>query len=226
LERRLNLFYEAWKRGKGARVFPSHQEDDWFFLVRHGAPCRREGTMEKDEPAAIFYRPQRYDVLKYDARRGELAVNCCGQRERRILLRLFGGCLFGRPDFFPTTAKYTLAPLMLQGRNCLACGDVPGLERVSLTEVELHSEDEPRHREIRQAKDLFKLIEAGRFAWPPYAHQIKRATFEVKFWRAARPRRFTIVPCNRVLYGREEDSHTLEKLMRARGFIERRKDEL
>ena len=146
LERRLNLFYEAWQRGQGARVFPSRQEDDWFFLVRHGAPCRREGIMDKNEPSSIFFRPQRYDVLKYSVQHGELAINCCGPRERRVLLRLFGACLFERADFFPAAARYSLAPLMLRGRDCLACGDLPGFESVRLTEVELQSEEEPRHR--------------------------------------------------------------------------------
>ena len=219
LERRLNLFYEAWKRGKGARVFFYQQPDDWVFLVRHGAPCRREGIMNDGEPATIFYRPRKHDLLKYDTLHGEMAVNCCAERERRVLLRLFGLCLFGRPDFFPGTAKYTLAPLVRSGRCCLACADVPGIERVNLTEIELHIAQEPAHRDIRKAKDIFRLVETGALVWPKNVAEIKRATFQVKFWRAPRPRRLTIVPCNRALYGREEDSPLLDRLMRARGFI-------
>ena len=46
LEGRLNGFCEAWKRGKGARVFPSRVGDVWLFLVRHGAPCRREASAQ------------------------------------------------------------------------------------------------------------------------------------------------------------------------------------
>jgi len=220
LEARLNHFYEAWKRGKGARVFPSRQGDQWLFLVRHGAPCRRENAMQNDEPTTVFYRPQKHDVLKYDAARGELAVNCCSDRERRILLRLFGACLFGRGDFFPGAARYTLAPLVHRGRACLACADVPGIERVSLTEVELEVQDDPRHRDIRKAEDIFALVETGKLVWPQNVDEIRRATFAIKFWRAPRPRRLTIMPCNRVVYGREEDSGILERLLRTRGFID------
>ena len=119
LERRLNLFYEAWNRGKGARVFAYQQPEEWVFLVRHGAPWRREGVMENDEPATLVFRPRKHDVLKYAPAHGEMAINCCGQRERRVLLRVFGLVLFGRPDFFPGTARYTLAPLVRHGRSCL-----------------------------------------------------------------------------------------------------------
>jgi len=223
MERRLNAFYTAWNRGRGARVFPYRQEPDWVFLIRHGAPCRREGTMEDDRPSTIYYRPLRHDVLRYDAARGEMAVNCCADRERLVLLRVFGSCLFGDSDFFPGTAKYSLAPLARTGRASLTCADVPGVERVSLTEVEVQVEEEPRHRKIFKSADVFQLIECGRLSWPIRLAAIKRATFQVKFWRTPRPRRLTIIPCNRALYGREEDSTALESFMRARGFIEERR---
>jgi hypothetical protein len=200
-------------------VFPSREDDRWVFLIRHGAPCRRECAMQDDLPTTVFYRPQQNDVLKYDAARGELAVNCCSDRERRVLLRLFGTCLFGRPDFFPGAARYTLTPLIRHGRACLACADVPAIEHVHLTEVEVAVQEDPRHRDIRKAADIFALVESGKLVWPQNADEIRRATFSIKFRRAPRPRRLTIMPCNRVVYGREEDSGILEQLMRNRGFI-------
>ena len=142
LEERLNSFYVAWKCGKGARVFSYQQERVWWFLVRHGAPCRREGAMEDGKPTSVCYRPQKHDVLKYDGGRGEIAVNCCCDRERRVLLRHFGSALFGRHDFFPGTAKYSLAPLV-QGRSCLACANQFGIERINLIEVEFYFREQP-----------------------------------------------------------------------------------
>jgi hypothetical protein len=219
LEQRLNAFFRAWKRGGGARVFFYRFQSEWVFIVRHGAPCRREGAMKDDQPTSICYRPQRHDLLIYDPARGQMRLNCCAERERRVLLRAFGLCLFGRADYFPGTAKYTLAPLR-SGRACLACADVPGIERVTLTEVELHVREEPRHRIIRKARDIFALVENGSLVWPAQLDAIARATFEVKFWRAPRPRRLTLVPSNRALYSREEDSRLLDKLLQVRKFIE------
>ncbi len=233
LEERLDAFYAAWGRGKGARVFVSGgpgagetangksqmaNSGEWSFLVRHGGACRREGAMENGEPTSVFFRPQKYDLLKYVTARGEMAVNCCCDRERRVLLRLFGSCLFGRKDFFPGTAESTLAPLPL-GRECLACGDVPGIESVSLTETHFFSREEPWNLLIRKADDVFELIERGDLKWPVSVEEITRATFRVKFRGAKRPRRLTIVPCNKALYGRDSDSGILERWLKARGFI-------
>ena len=174
--------------------------------------------MEHGEPTSVFFRPQKYDLLKYDSARGEMAVNCCSDLERRVLLRLFGGCLFGRKDFFPGTAKYTLAPL-LHGRACLACGDIPGIESVSLTEVQFYTRKDPWNVLIRKADDIFQLIERGALEWPEKVEEIARATFLIKFWKAKRARRLTIVPCNKALYGRDSDSGISEKWLKARTFI-------
>ena len=67
--------------------------------------------------------------------------------------------------------------------------------------------------------DIFKLVETDQLIWPKKAHAITRASFVVKFARAARPRRFSIIPPDRVVYGREGDSPILERFMRLRGFI-------
>ena len=70
LEEKLNGFYMAWRRGKGARVFCHQAGPEWCFLIRHGGPCRREGAMENGEPTSVFFRPQKYDLLKYESGRG------------------------------------------------------------------------------------------------------------------------------------------------------------
>ncbi len=223
IEERLNTFYCAWGRGTGARVFatgagPGEPAGEWSFLVRHGGAPRREGAMEDGAPASVFYRRLKYDLLKYASARGEMGVNCCCDRERRVLLRVFGSCLFGRNDFFPGTAKYSLLPL-LKGRSCLACRDIPGIEDVGLTEVQLYRRQEPWKVRTEKADDIFELIEGGDLKWPEDVSEITRATFKVKFWKVRRARRLTIVPCNKALYGRESDSGILERWLRARGFI-------
>jgi hypothetical protein len=220
LEDRLDSYYQAAKRGKGAKVFCSQQGDTFLYVVRHGAPFRRESAMKNGEPTSLFFRPQRHDVLKYDSIHGEMAINCCADQEQRVLLRLFGRYVFGRPDFFPGAAKYTLAPLVHDGRSSLACADIPGMEWVRLIGVDRDIFEAPRHRDSKRAQDIFELVESGRLQWPASIDQLKRATFLVKFWRAPKPRRFTIVPCNHVIYGRPEDSRIIQKFLRLRGYIE------
>ncbi|MBI5386787.1 MAG: hypothetical protein HZA90_19115 [Verrucomicrobia bacterium] len=219
LEARLNDWYDARKRGRGARVFVFPQHGECWFLVRHGMPCRREGTMEDGQPGSVFYRPQKHDVLVYDPARGEMRLNCCGKSERAEFLKAFGLHLFRDERFFPGTAKYTLAPLVNDGRNCLACLDVPGIERVVLKEVEFFFPVKPRERVTRKSDDIFALLEKGRVEWPKPPGAITRATFEIKFTAAKKARRVTILPSNKALYGRDDDSLLVERWLAARKFI-------
>lgn len=226
LEEKLNSFYVAWRRGGGTRVFAYCQQKvgqdgpEWLFLVRHGGLFRREEAMENGEPTSVVYRPRRYALLKYDAGRGEMGVYCTEERERKILLKVFGRALFGRDNFFPGTAKFDLKPLVCRGRGALAWGDVPPIEQVRLTDLEFFRRRAPWRRVIQQADDLFALIEQGEVCWPQDVTEITRATFTVKFWRQSRARRVTIVPCNRALYSRDEDSPILERWMMAREIIQ------
>ena len=55
-------------------MFP--QENRIWILVRHGQPMRREGEHKEDGKDGIaFYRPQKDDVLIYDAEIDEIGVN-------------------------------------------------------------------------------------------------------------------------------------------------------
>lgn len=219
LEERLNRFYVAWHHGKGAKVSSYKRGGEWCFLVRHGARLERLGAMEDGVETSVLFRRLRHDVLLYKVNRGQMGVYCCAEKERGLLLRVFGSCLFGRADFFPGTSKYTLWPLLKYGRDCLACSDVPGIERVSLTGLELRSKVKGE-RELREGPDVFGLIERKEMRWPVDLREITRATFTVKFWRAKKPRRVSIVPSNKVVYGRDGDAALLEPWMEARGFVE------
>jgi hypothetical protein len=225
LQRRLEAFYAAWQRGPGTRVFSYCRENfgcdstEWWFLVRHGALPRREEAMERGEPTCVFFRPRTYAVLRYDTRRGEMGVYCSADRERKLLLRVFGKTLFGRDDFFPCRAKYDLSAAVRDGRAILACADVPGIEGVSLTGLEIFEREDPWRRTLYQAPDIFRLIERDEVRWPKKLEHIASATFAVKFWRQKRPRRVTIMPSNRAMYRRDEDSAILERWMEARRLI-------
>jgi hypothetical protein len=219
LEERLNAFYTAWKRGPGARVFAHPSHGAWHFLIRHGAPCRREPALDAGLPTSVFFRPQRHAVLLYEPRRGELQINCCAQREQRVLLRLFGACFFGRTDFFPDHARFTLAPLVEQGRRSLACADIPALHHVTLTEVEFAYYGTLWKRVAHKAADIFDLVESGELHWPLRPEHITRARFAVLFNGARRERFLTLCPSNRVAYSRDHDSHLLEEWMRSRNFM-------
>ena len=225
VEERMEAFYQATWRGSGTRVFSYCQQRkwqrsaEWLFVVRHGEPFQREEAMANGEPTSVLFRPRKCAVLKYDTGRGEMGVYSRTAQEQRVLLRVFGSCLFGRADFFPQTKKIDLRPLVELGRGSVACADVPGIARVQLTDVEVWERRDPWKRYTMEADDIFQLVENGDFKWPKNVQDITRATFQVLFWHEKRPRRVTIVPCNRALYSRDEDWTLMERLMLARGLI-------
>lgn len=225
LEAQLDDWYVRKKRGRGCRVFAYPKDNECWFLVRHGLPCKREGAILDGQPGSVFYRPQKHDVLAYDAALGEIRINCCGKRELNEFLLAFGLHLFGNENFFPGMAKYTLAPLVLLGRNSLFCKDIQGIESVVLKEVELLYRGRPWQRITRKSDDIFALIEADLFRWPGNVDQITRAGFEIKFTDSSKSRRVAVIPTNKAQYGRDEDSLLVERWLSARGFIVEDDDE-
>lgn len=216
LEERLDRYFRASHRGGGTRVFAYRNDTEWWFLVRHGQPCRREETMSNDQPGSICFRPRGHDVLVYDTVTGKLRAHTCSEREQRVLLRAFGSCLFGNPDHFALRLQYTLKPLVESGRGCLACADIPGLERVDLVETEIFNQAAMLAVRYR-CRDLFSLV-GKEFDWPSQVEHIRRAKFKIKFNGDKRARQLTIVPWNKVLYGREGDSTILKQWIWRRGF--------
>ena len=216
LEHRLDAYYRATHRGGGTRVFGYVNETEYLFLIRHGLPCRREETIEEDQTTTIFFRPCGHDTVIYSPATGQLRMHACGERERRVLLRAFGACLFGSAGHFQATPQYTLAPLAVRGRACLACADAPGLEKISLVGLEIFY---PREKlTIKYAcPDVFTLA-GSRFHWPADLEQLKRARFKVHFAGVGRPRLFTIEPWNKIIFGRDSDSAILQHWVALRGF--------
>jgi hypothetical protein len=142
LEARLNEWYARKKRGRECKVPVYPNGNECRFLVRHGEPCKREGAIKDGETATVFYRPEKYDVLAYDSERGEIRIHCSGKRELEELRKAFGLHLFGKEAFFPGTAKYALAPLLLGG-ECVVCNDIEEIESVTLTMVEIFYRTNP-----------------------------------------------------------------------------------
>ena len=157
-------------------------------------------------------------MLVYNSVLGELRINCCGIREQREFREAFGVHLMGDDTIFSGDAKYTLAPIVLDGENCLACGDIPGFKSVTLKEVEFLFRGKPSQRITRKSEDIFALVKAGYFKWPE-PETLTRAVFEVAFAESKKTRRVTIAGANRAMYGRDDDSVIVEQWLKARGFV-------
>lgn len=218
LARDLDDWFEKKKRGRGSRVFVYPKKDVVWFLVRHGDPFKREGSLDGDQTSSVFYRPEKYDVLVYDPATGEIRMNACSKGEKEMLRQKFGRHLFNDDDFFPGTGKYTLEPLRSDGDASIVCTDVDGMEWVRLKEVQYFWGGAEKEIEIRKANDVFAAL-AARGRGMPSKARIIRASFQVKFTDSKTARTVTIRPSNIAQYTRDSDAAVVEDWLSKRGFI-------
>jgi len=218
IEVTLGAWFDTKKRGRGCRVFAYPREDGMSFLVRHGDPYKREGSLKGRESSSVYYRPEKHDVVIYHQAFGELRINADPKGVKDQYRAAFGRYLFGDEDYFPGTAKYTLEPLRQEGKAALACTDVEGMEWVRLTEIRYFWGGAYHEIEIRRADDLFAAMEARGMSTLPRARLIG-VTFEVKFADAKAPRKFSLWPPNIIKCTRDDDGTLIEQWLSCRGFM-------
>ena len=174
--------------------------------------------MSPDGSDTLIFRPGEYDVLVYNCERGELRIHGCNVKEVENLRRKFGLYLFGDEEFFPGGAKFTLAPLVEARRSCLACGDIPGIQHITLTEIQTFAGGKDWLRVTFQAPDIFTAVERGDFVLPA-VDRLVRASFVVRFNDSAKQRTVKIAGSNKLSVVRDGDTVLVERWLSARGFV-------
>jgi hypothetical protein len=210
-------FFKA-KRGRNVRVWMYRRPGEFWFLLRHGLSSRRQEVVSEDGADTLIFRPGEYDVMVYNCERGELRVHGCNANEVEILRQAFGNHLFRDPEFFPGGEKFTLAPLLTSGRMSLACRDIPGIETITLTEVQMFTGGRDWLRVTYQAPDLFRAIERGDIVLPE-PERLVRASFLVRFSDSKKQRTIRIAGSNKLCVVRDGDTALMERWLEARGFV-------
>jgi hypothetical protein len=213
-------FFNA-KRGRHARVWMYPRPGEYWFLVRHGLASRRQEVVSTTGSETLLFRPGEYDVLVYNRRTGELRVHGCNPREVEMLRWTFGKHIFHDPDFFPGGARFTLAPLVNDGRRSLACRDIGGIEDITLIEVQSLTGGRDWLRQTHHAEDLFHAIEHERVVLPA-AECLVRASFLVRFSDSKKRRTIKILGSNKLSVVRDGDTVLMERWLDARGFVMKR----
>lgn len=222
LEHTLNNWFEVKKRGRGTRVFVFQRDCRAWFLIRHGEPYKREGTIEGEESSSVYFRPEKFDVLTYNGDTGELAIHAGSKGEKTIYCRAIGKHLFGDIEFFNTEStegRYTLDPIISSGRQCLEVEELSDeIRSIDLVELHFRHDSSQYHVEVHRADDVFAALEDLDRTVPPSA-QLLKATFRITFRNAVRPRKIVVRPPSVTIFDRESDADVLERWMELRGFI-------
>jgi len=220
LEQTLDDWFDENNRGRGSKVLVYERSCGALFVVRHGQPMKRVGSMHQGRSTAFAYRPERHDVVAYDARIDELQINAETDAEKALYRTAFGRHLFGSTGYFPGDAKYTLEPLRKAGLRTLDASDVPGIDWVKLREV-VYSwptySDEIVSRRTERG-DLMPIL-GKRGKGLHHEARLLSAEFVFKFKFADRPRLVTIRAGNVAEYTRDDDADLVERWLRARAFL-------
>lgn len=215
LEDALDDRLDQLKRGRTSKVFVFERDDGVWFLIRHGQPCKREGSLTESGTETVYYRPEIYDVLRYDQRTGELSMNAETKKIGQLYREKLGLYLFGDAAFFPGTGKYTLQPILDDGEACLVCTDVDGIEWVKLKEIQIFWGGPENEIEVRKATDVFAVYRRRERS---IRGRLIRANFSVKFADSRTPRTVSIRPSNVASYTRDADAVLVEDWLARRGF--------
>ena len=113
--------------------------------------------------------------------------------------------------------KYTLAPLVENGRNCLVCRDVEGMERVILKGVEFYYGGSHWQRITHKSDDIFALVENQIFKWPAL-ERISAARFQIRLKGEQRGRALTVRPSTRSADGGDRAKFLIDEWLMKRGF--------
>ncbi|RMH00002.1 MAG: hypothetical protein D6705_01635 [Deltaproteobacteria bacterium] len=211
--------FEKMKRGRSSKIFVFERGDEVWMLVRHGDPCKREGALSESGSSSVYYRPEVYDVLRYDRRTRELSVSAGSSKKIYTLYReKIGLHLFGDELHFPAgKTKFTLDPLKVDGEDALVCVDVDGMESVVLRELHYYWGGPEHEVEIRRASNLFEAFKRRNRRIPDSARIVK-GKFEVKFTDSKAKRMVTITNSNVTSFTRDSDASAVEDWMTKRGF--------
>jgi hypothetical protein len=202
--------------GRGSRIFAHPQEDEVWFLVRHGDCFRREGTYDNGQAGSVYYRPDKYDVVIYFGELDRLAVHAAAPGTRKLYRKLFGRHLFGDEDYFSDGVSYTLDPLRQKGEAALDASGVEGIRWIKLKELEVLQDNAVSV--VYKAPDLFQAL-GERMEEILDSGFLCRASFAVRFTESRSPRVLSLRAPAGSGYMRDGDRLRMEAWMRKQGFL-------
>ncbi|MCC6678134.1 MAG: hypothetical protein IT436_13415 [Phycisphaerales bacterium] len=212
-------WFDMRRRGRGLKVFLHEYNEEVRFIVRRGGLYQREGSLDEGKPGSVHFRPMRFDVLILDRATGELRINAESDPAMRMYRVNLGLFLFGDREFFAEKCeRYNLDPIRRLGRMCLACGDVPGIQRVVLKSVTIARDNPYGRRSSERGDDVFAALELDGDENLLTEHVLLSASFKVFFANSKRSRTVTIRPPNIAHYERRDDGPVIERWLIARGF--------
>lgn len=147
-------------QGTHCQVRVYQEADGVGFLIDHGGAQRTERVInEQERPEIRRLRRCLHDMVLFSASGGELRVLASSERERLFYARLFGEIVAGDAALFVPSEAYILDAIVEPGYAEVLSGLVDrDIERVTLRELKLISDDSVTSRHIVASKDVLRSI--------------------------------------------------------------------
>ena len=136
LEAEMSPWFESKNRSNACRVHAMQEDGSWAFIIRHGDPVSRVGTItDQGESSSVLFRPERLDVAFFSLQTCEWLIS--GSRTlKEMYQERFGEVLHGSHRALSPSNRYTLEPLR-RGPDVLAESGIEGVRTAVLKEVTL-----------------------------------------------------------------------------------------
>lgn len=228
LETGLGRQFDARARSPHCRVTVGRDDDRHIFTVAHGALVRVDEALD-DQPMLVGesngptylperpvrYRPQRRDVVVYEAEAGRLRIKAGDAPTLHAYRKAFGELLFGDSLWFGTDPIVSLEPLVRLGPAVEA--PTPGLREVRLVGLIVQHAEEGKM--ALDAEELWPYLQK-RLVGGLQDAELVEANFRVVPIGSADAANVKVRPPNGVEYGRIADD-LFRPFLEQRGFLAR-----
>jgi hypothetical protein len=227
LAARFGAEFDARGRSAHCRISFARVADRLIFGIAHGALVKVDESLG-DEPAAhghpkrmllaegtIRYRPQRRDIVVFDARAGSLRVRAADAATVRAYRRGFGEFLFRDPEWFGDGRVVSLEPLAL-GAAAVEV-PTPGLREVRVVGLLLRHHAGPQGTTAFRSTDIWPYLRA-RLNGTLADGELLEAIFHVWPVGEDQPANVRVRVPHRVEYTRISDD-LIRPYLEARGFL-------
>lgn len=221
LEDVLNGDFERRGRDRTAVVYPIETEGGFRLLISRGDTLKRQSVIEEGQRRTRLFRPEEFDLVCYDQKRGDLLVKVKGVTDRRVYCQAIGLCLFGDrfmfdPDLSPS--RYSLAPFRERGRAALTFAHIPGIEGAWIERLEVKRRDYDNGVIKIYAPNVWELLEL--FGRPvPDAAVFFRAALKFKLAGLKRERTLVLTPPFRCSCEQDDHGEIIEQFMDSGGYL-------
>lgn len=204
-------------------VYALQTNDEVRWGVIHGRRPRSQGKIKRKNNSDPLRKidtffPDQHDLAILSLKTGRLLLNARSMDEVELYRRHLGEVYWGSTDYFAMTQIYSLKPFQLEGESIFLCGDIDGVERIEVRQIDFRK---PHAKSVtfrlggrHLCQDLSGTI--NQFLKSFSVHSMKIACFADK---NSDPQLVTIKPPNRIAFDMRTDHSAAMKFLIAKGMM-------